>query len=255
MTGEHYSYPNPTIIEAVCELRFTSEALEKWESNYFSEFSDKIKESYPAFEPVQQHLAQFILSAQGVAAPPLQAEQRMKFKSKDGTRLIQLGPSSIAMFFLPKYPGWKLFHDEILFVWGKGVEVFGCNELSRIGLRYINRLPSLAKGTPLSNWLRSSEFIPKSVTGSKGSTFFRSETTEELGKQTVVTIGLQEDSLEGDKLTYIFDIDCSKTGEITSSCDYISNTISLLHDRAWEVFSSSKTSQLDDVLHSSSNIL
>ena len=254
MTVDHPTYPNPTIVEAVCELRFTPDGQGKWESTYFSEFSEKIKGDYPAFEPVQQHAAQVVLGAQGIASHAFQVEQRMKFKNSDESRLIQIGPSSLAVFFLPKYPGWNFFHDEILSVWGKAVQVIGNKAISRIGLRYINRLPSLQTGGSLSSWLKASQFLPSSVLASKGSTFFRSEVTEEHGNQTVITIGQQEDPSQVEKATYIFDIDCSTTGGITSSAESISQVISALHNRAWEVFSASKTVQLDEVLSSKGEV-
>jgi uncharacterized protein (TIGR04255 family) len=254
VTVDHPTYPNPTIVEAVCELRFTPDVQGKWESNYFSDFSEKIKGDYPAFEPVQQHAAQFILGAQGIASHAVQVEQRMKFKNADETRLVQIGPSSLAVFFLPKYPGWNFFRSEILSVWGKAVEVIGNQAISRIGLRYINRLPSLKKGESLSNWLKSSDFLPSSVLASKGSTFFRSEVSGEGGSQTVITIGQQEDAAQADKVIYVFDIDCSTTGGIASSAESISQTVSSLHDRAWEVFSASKTPRLDEVLSSAKEV-
>lgn len=240
MTSEHPTYPNPTIHEAVCEVRFAQTDSQQWGASFFSNFSEKVRESYPSFEPVQQHAVQVAFGPQGVLPQAIQIEQRMRYKSNDGTKMLQLGPSSFVVNFLPKYPGWDTFEKEILDNWKNVITVTGARKIVRVGLRYINKLPPIESGKSLSFWLKESSYLPKELINSKHGGFFRLETIPVPGRRVIVTVGQQEEAASSTG-EFMFDIDCSSE-ELNE--DQLATTLKGLHDDAWKVFSGSATDDL-----------
>lgn len=68
-----------------------------------------------------------------------------QFKSEDGDRLVQLGPAGLSVNWL-KYPGYKEFRkalEHVAIEYLAALSPFTC---TRLGLRYINRLPADSLG-------------------------------------------------------------------------------------------------------------
>jgi uncharacterized protein (TIGR04255 family) len=115
---------------------------------------EQLKDDYPA-EPIQEGIG-FQAGAPGVfpSFPPPQGGQpslqiafgagppnRVKLSNDDGTELLLISPGSIAISCLRPYRGWERFEERIDSAIHGFVNVCD-NEfsVSRIGLRYINRV-------------------------------------------------------------------------------------------------------------------
>jgi uncharacterized protein (TIGR04255 family) len=60
--------------------------------------------------------------------------------SADGTHIVQLHPDRVALSRLPPYLGWDLFIDEFQRVLSSASAIRKGRQLSRIGVRFINRI-------------------------------------------------------------------------------------------------------------------
>ncbi|MDX8393269.1 MAG: TIGR04255 family protein [Mariprofundales bacterium] len=82
-------YINPTIVEALCEFRFT--LSEAWDSTLYGALWNVVKDEYPNKEERKQMSMAFQVINDGNQEPPTISEvSHMLFKTEDEKSLIQL---------------------------------------------------------------------------------------------------------------------------------------------------------------------
>ena len=244
-TDPHPTYPNPIIQEALCEIQFRQPDGSNWDPACLSQFYKEIQSDYPTFEPILQMALVLQEGPQGFQGiHPAAPQQKMRYKHSNGTRILQLGDGIFTVNLLPPYPGWKEMSGIILEAWSKVLAVINIKEISRIGLRYINRInKENADEKPLA-WLEPSDYIAKSVLSSFPGFLSRSETCIENDRKVVVTFADMDEPEE----SYVLDIDCIATKIMGSDSSAIGAEIEHLHQIEWDVFSASKTERLDDFM-------
>jgi len=96
-----------------------------------------LKDDYP--DSTETELARFA----PVFQPPPEAGILIthQFKSADGSRLVQLGPSGISVNWL-KYLGFAGFRSAVGHITTQYFGATGVLDCARLGLRYINRMPA-----------------------------------------------------------------------------------------------------------------
>jgi uncharacterized protein (TIGR04255 family) len=139
MTRRQYS--NPPIEEAVCEFRFAPGSA--WNLTVPGLFYEKIKDAYPG-EPRQQNLiATEVVAGQTPANPEFTVRQgvnKLLFESKDTKRLVGVGNNVLSIHSLRPYEGWEEFRQRIDEAFEVYLEVAKPVGVTRIALRYINRI-------------------------------------------------------------------------------------------------------------------
>lgn len=137
-----HQYRNPPIVEAVCELGFSSASA--WNLSYPWLFHEKIKHVYAGL-PREQKLVGLEQSTQIVEpqerTPFKVVEQsKIQFPLENGTGLVAVGPNLISSHVYKPYPGWDVFRARFEEALRKYIEVANPDGVRRIGLRYINQL-------------------------------------------------------------------------------------------------------------------
>lgn len=239
----HPTYNNPAIVEAVCEIRLESGKSSNWDTNNFSKFKQLVSSDYPEESPVQQHSVEIQFGPAG-AKRAVEIEQRMMYRNADRTRLLQFGPSGLIVNFLPKYNGWKHFECEIINRCGQACAIHGRDQIYKVGLRYINKLPPISRNETLSKWLRASDYLPQSLT-SKPAGFLRLETFSANGVKAVLTVGKNESLSNADNRIFMLDIDCIMEISGGAPSSDIKRILNLLHDESWNIFSGAKTDEFE----------
>ena len=120
-------------MEALFELRGT---YKKPFSLVPGIIADALVEEYP--EAVETELAQFGAMVQPSIEAPLFITHQ--FKTSDGKRLVQIGSAGIAVNTL-SYGGFDRFRASIVSALEVYFRLAMVEKVSRIGLRYLNRLP------------------------------------------------------------------------------------------------------------------
>jgi uncharacterized protein (TIGR04255 family) len=123
---------HPSIIEAVCELRFKSGVSYTLVPGAMRE---RLRDLYPEFE-VLPHAA-MMAGIPDEAAPVV---PHHRFKKKNPNVLVQTGPRLLTVNVLPIYPHFEVFREEILAVLEHYKAVAEPGNPARVGLRYINLL-------------------------------------------------------------------------------------------------------------------
>jgi len=158
-------YPNPPILETICEVHFdlpeplTLQKIELLKDIWSSE--------YPEQKVVQERNVEFRISPEGIQTQEDNLGHRLICKTADGKRLVQLSGFFYAANQLRPYPGWEeSFRDTI---WKRSEDVqktIGPLKFKRVGLRYINRIDVPQVPLVWEEWFQLKLPVPE-ISGSR----------------------------------------------------------------------------------------
>ena len=124
------------IVEAVIELR--GHATATWEPDLFK---SKLEAALPDLKcrTIHQRISF------GIGAEPSLAEADMGFtgcrlESQDKKEVVRIEKTVFAYSRLAPYPGWEEFRQRALKLWAVHQELAAPGEVSRMGLRYVNKI-------------------------------------------------------------------------------------------------------------------
>ena len=144
------------IVEAVIDLR--AKPSVQFDQKDFQKRLEERLPDYPTVRPQRTFQGEFKAEA---GKPP---EQRvvdlgwsgLLFQSQDQSRVAQFQREGFAFSRLKPYQEWELFEAEALRLWKTYVELASPVAVQRIGVRFINRMPFLADGFRLDDYLNDS---------------------------------------------------------------------------------------------------
>ena len=146
----------PSIVEAVCEIRFRSGVSYSLVAGAMRE---RLRTSYPNFEVLPQSM--MMAGIPDEAAPVL---PHHRFRKKDPNLLVQTGPRLLTINVLPRYPHFEVYRAEILAVLDQYRAVAEPGSPVRVGLRYINQLQGPREGpADIESYLRCEFSYPKEL--------------------------------------------------------------------------------------------
>lgn len=225
-------YANPSIAEALCEIHFIS-AIE--------DLKDNIKELEKQFQPLYKQpqkktIKQYQTEIKDVGLSVRETSTPLwVFEHKDRNHLIQISPHMISIN--ERYPGWRVFTNDLSIAWETIKKIIPITDVKRIGLRYINLIPRKNANEPLSQWLQPNRYYPDGILDSVSGFVSRTEFSIEECKRLVVTIA--EASRNEKEKGFIFDID--SVVQINKKMEWkeIIKETDSLHDLISDVFFSS----------------
>lgn len=240
----HPSYPNPTVVEAACDVRFTLSENNPWKPTTVGEFFLEINREFPDMEPLQTMGIEFQIGPSGFSHKVVPTAMSARFKSPDGKRLINLGEGAVSASILKPYSGWESMKQHIQYTWEHTQTILGPTTLTRVGLRYINVIPLNDPDEPASAWLLVNDYLPKSVVRSARGILFRSDFPFDSSNRMIVQLadkGPDETLPNG---SIIFDIDRIRQFEETEmDVSRLLDICDTLHDDVWKTFDSSLSQQ------------
>lgn len=245
MANAHPSYDRPTIQEAICEIRFRLPDGIAWNQLWFSDFFKHVQDQFPRFEPVTPPSNfQLVVGSliQQTASPHI-----VRYHHRERQLLIQLSQDRIVVNILPEYPGWNQMSKDINYAWGKVSEIVEPALVSRLALRYINRIEKSAPNQPLGYWLKSNNYIPPAILDSLP--VFSANVSARLSDTDRLNVGVTDQLMPSiGHGAFLFDIDRIKEGETSADMSIVEGEIFRLHENVWEVFNSAKGDNLEDLL-------
>lgn len=129
--NELATYAHPPITEAVIEVRFRAPAS----ASMIEKITRKLRKNHPHKEPLLQLEVKVSTSPEAVAHP-----DGYKLTSEDGADLVLVRPGSLSTSRLAPYMGWERFLSRAKDNWGVWKGVVDWREVSRVGVRFINRV-------------------------------------------------------------------------------------------------------------------
>lgn len=129
-------YDKPPITEAIIDIGFASQHDER----KLSKAVAKLEKSYVnRRETTRQQVDIDVVTGES-SIKTGHVPNTHQFSSIDMTQLLTIEPSHFILSQLAPYPGWDEFLGRFKRDWASFKDKMGFNEISRIGVRYINRL-------------------------------------------------------------------------------------------------------------------
>lgn len=243
---EHPTYPNPTVVEAVCQIDFDVPADSGWQIGRPAEFLKLISADYPNMEAIPLPGITISVGQTGFVPRIVKNSSALKLSADSRVRYMVVGDSNFAFGHVAPYSGWTAFRANFLDGWTKFVEVAKISRISRASLRYVNLIPR-TKGHPLvSDWLEATETVPQNLIRSQSDPFtLRLESW--VGRTTllIVTVGTVATPNADQVPPILLDIQRTSTAGSDAKPDELFRQIDSLHDDVWNEFASLKTARLD----------
>lgn len=131
------TYPNPPIVEAVCEFRFAEST--SWDLTLPGLLYASIRDAFPIRERRVVQQVSSKKSDDGIIQDLIINEFAVFF-APERTFFVQVGDHVLSINALNPYPSWSRFEPSIEHVFNEFSKLLQSCEISRIGLRYINRI-------------------------------------------------------------------------------------------------------------------
>lgn len=173
-------YENPPVIEAVCEFRFAQIGVQPALVPIL--YYDRIKAEYTEIE-----IRQGVGIQTGTEEVTMTTEDRTVFRNPSANRLVQIGPRMLAVNQLRPYPDYVTFRREIGARFSDYQAVAHPKGLTRLGLRYINRLTVPADQT-LGALLQVGFKVPQALASNPDPYFLRLEFAYESDRDRLILI-------------------------------------------------------------------
>ena len=143
------SYPNSSLVEVVCEIRFSAELAIECKRN---EFFDKIRDTYPNI---------LLPQSIGTQTNPVTA---YRFENESQNAGITLALNRFS-FYEKDYSGHKKFIKEFTRLANTLIATYPLRDLQRLGWRYINIIPFTREDgiVPLNRFVAAGIKVPEGI--------------------------------------------------------------------------------------------
>lgn len=182
-------YKNAPIEEAIVEFRFAPGS--EWDLTIPGKLHQHpaIRDVYPG-KPRTQRILQGKLEAtagQPAAFNFQEGVGRIQLVDADAKRLVSLGPDLLSVHVLRPYEGWDKFRPRANFALTAYREVAGVNSMSRIGLRYVNKIVVPVREFELYDYFNCAPPSPEGLPEQMASFLTRVEYVYNDGRKLIVT--------------------------------------------------------------------
>ena len=228
-------YANAPITEAIIELRVDPRADLSFDD--LQTLRPAMEESYPTMTPT--HAATGLMEVRpGASASASASHQQtgLKFLTTDEKCICQFRKIGMVFSRLAPYERWEPFRDEARRLWTMYREMTQPRRVTRLAVRYINRIDIPNHSVDLKQYFRTSPEIssdlPQNLTG-----FFMQLRIpqEDLDGQVLINQTIIPPDREG-VISVVFDLDLFRAEDIPEGEEEIWSFFETLHARKNEVF-------------------
>lgn len=199
-------FPNAPIVEALLDIHVvfpTPIALDQ-----LARFHESIRDRYPVKQ--EQVLWEMQFGGQGTAIQQaVKSEPRgFMFKSDDGRRIVQARRDGFTVNWLKPYDRWETLRDTARPLWERYIEMFAPAQITRLGLRYVNRLELPLPFSDFREYVKTAPDIADGLPQGLNGFFMRLEIPDpQSDLLAIITETIEPAVAEGARLPLIFDID------------------------------------------------
>jgi uncharacterized protein (TIGR04255 family) len=234
--GVKRRYKNPPIEEALVEVRFAPS--EEWDLTIPGKLHEHrdIKKEYQG-KPRTQKLVEAALQA-GPGQPSNLAVRegvgRIQLLNEAGNRLISLGPGVLSVNVLRPYDGWERFRPRIERALRAYNEVAASKGVTRLGVRYINKIVLPEKEVDLGIYFKCGPPIAPELPSKMAGFMSRVEFLYDDGVRLLLT----QASIDApeEQSAFLLDLDLIWESTNARSLDAMMAVIDDLHEREGAAF-------------------
>ena len=249
MTFSHTAiYQSPTIQEALCEVSFRPQNDHPWTALTPLKFYQTIQSDFPNVEEVPNSVLQIKIGADEAASSAVpKFSTLLRFRHASRPLMLQLSENRIIVNCLGNYQGWVRMREDIQYAWQKISAVSHPSVVTRIGLRYINRIEREFERQTLGEWLTPTEYVPRAALSSLPG--FTSQLHVRVDATNRISVILGEPETAKNLLPpFIFDIDRISEEEMSSEGDLLLERIDAMHQEIRNIFFNAKGAKLEKLL-------
>jgi uncharacterized protein (TIGR04255 family) len=209
---------------------------------------ERLGEDYRDLETITEQGIQVVIGKDGPVPQLLPPRLKIKFKHASAPIVVQASQNTFVINALSPYRGWQSFRADILAVWPSFIDVAKPNLISRIGMRYINRIVRESREESPGYWLRPTNYLPQIVLSSGPNFMSRLEHRLTSSSRLVVTLAHDETNPAEHFGCILFDIDRIDESTINANSSDVGDILDQLHEDIWDVFSSAIGDRLKQLL-------
>ncbi len=195
-------YKRPPIVEAVIDFRFGAPLTEPEIRRVRSRFEGH----YPSVEEVQK--IEVAIGPGGVVTNS--AFDGFMMRSRNGSDICLVRPSGFTSVRLAPYPGWDAFEATAQENFKSFTNAAGRHKISRIGVRFINRIDiplKIVEGHDLNEFFTVGPSIPENLSNHVNEYSMKFEIVDaETGVKIIVNTGISHPALL-ECISVLLDID------------------------------------------------
>jgi uncharacterized protein (TIGR04255 family) len=206
---ERHRYKKPPIEEAVCDIQFAPGT--DWDPTMPGLLFEKLKGTYGEKPREQQLVEAQLQSPTGEGSSTLQhryGKMRVQLLAEKGTRIVGISQDQLSVHMLRPYTKWEDFRPRIMDAMKAYREVALPEGVTRIGLRYINRIVINESDPQLHKYFEIPPRFPKVEPVTKILAFFNRKESEYLDKPIRIVVTFADvEPRQSEKSSYILDLD------------------------------------------------
>lgn len=209
--SEYRHLTNPPITEALLDFRVRSVSVEA--ATAIAKLRVALANKLPIVDEQQSVQAEFEINARG----PIAKESRNLglqgafFRSADERTIAQFRKDGFTYNRLQPYSGWNTVYPEALSLWHEYIRAFEPSEITRLAVRYINRVAIPVPVSRIDEYLRAAPAIP-SAAPQHVSSFVSRVIVDDVATHSQATITqIMEPVLDSSHAQIILDIDVFAT--------------------------------------------
>ncbi len=229
-------YNRPPLIEAVCHFRFSSSLA--WDWTIPGLFYEQIRNKFPLKQQV--NVVETTIDPNR-AQVTQQSQPKMQFLNKDRTEVIQVAPDNLSIHQLRPYDSWDRFKVRILEYLQSYCEAAKPINLTRVELRYVNRIELSCAKLELEDYFRVLPQVPTPVPQIFPSFLLNVEIPYDSppsGLRIIFGTVIPETPTT---LAYTLDLDMSSVDNAIPSVNEVSDWLEIAHSRIEVAFDAAFT--------------
>jgi len=199
------------ITEAVIDIQVRfAEPLTR---DQLAEFHAAIRDRYPDRQDRVKWEGSFEIGHGTLQQGVRRAAEGFMFRTGDRTRAIQVRQDGFSFNWLHPYETWEAFRNEARIHWERYCDMFRPVEITRLGLRYINRIEMPLPIKDFREYIKTAPDIADGMPQGVSALFMRLEVPDP-GRELIgiITETMEAPVEDGARLPLIFDIDIVHRG-------------------------------------------
>ncbi len=234
-------FPNAPIVEALLDIRASFRS--PVDPSRLEAFQEVIRDRYPTKLGRVRWEGQIQVAPESAAAGiSRRGPDGYLFKSTDGRHTVQARQDGYTFNWIKPYDRWEVFRNEAREHWERYRETFDPEAVTRLALRYINRLELPLPFTDFREYVKTSPDIAPGLPQGLSGFFMRLEIPDEArGFIAIVTETMEAAIDERKRLPFVLDIDVIRQATFEPSSPAIWDTFEKLRDFKNEIFFGSVT--------------
>lgn len=239
-------FPKAPIAEALLDIRVTFSSpveLARLES-----FHDTIRDHYPVKQGRVKWHGEIQVAKEEVQQAIRRGPEGFMFRSSDGRSVVQVRQDGFTFNWLKPYQTWEALRDEARRHWDGYRETFRPEAVTRLGLRYINRIELPLPFDDFRVFVKTAPDIANGMPQGVSALFMRIEIPDpKRGLMAIVTETMEPPVEEGKRLPLIFDIDVVRSVTFEAASPAIWETFEQMREYKNEIFFASVTDRAKEM--------